>query len=255
MNDVTPPPVLQQPTGWTTRWAQLAAGDGIGAAMLALMGCFGAGFGYFGYELGFIFVGVAVLLAILAVLSAMIAFAKGRGTMLPKGGVALGLICALIVLAVAGYWAKRAADHPAIHDVTTNLAAPPAFVKLALRPDNYLGAGSEQRWRELHAAAYSSIGSLFVKAPQIEVMRRVKSLVSARGWEVALITSDRIEATDTATPFRFKYDVVITTQPTEGGKMTQVDMRSVSRTGVGDLGVNADRVRGFMADLEAGKGR
>jgi uncharacterized protein (DUF1499 family) len=244
-----------EPTKWTTRWAQLAAGDGIGAVMLALLGSFGTGFGLWHFELGFVFVGVAMILALLAIVAAMIALLKGRGTNLAKGGIWLGLICALGFLGVMGNLIYRGAHSPMIHDITTNLAAPPTFIKLHLRDDNLVGVGSQQKWRELHAESYSSIGPLYVKAPQTEVMRRIKSLVSARGWDIALETTDRVEATDTSTAFRFKDDVVILVTPTEGGKVSQVDMRSVSRVGIGDLGVNAKRIRAFLADLTAGKGR
>ncbi len=249
MSEPIPPVLKVQPSGWTTRWAQLSAGDGIGSVMLALLGSFGSGRGLWGYETGFMLVGVGLLLAAIAVLASLIAFAKARGTTLPKGGIWFGLMCAIGLLAVAGYWAKRASDYPAIHDVTTNLAAPPAFSKLVLRSDNLVGPGSEQRWRELHAAAYSNIGSLFIKAPQATVMQRVKTIVNARGWDVVLSTNERVEATVTATPFQFKYDVVITVAATEGGKVSQVDMRSVSRVGISDFGVNADRIRSFLADL------
>ena len=59
----------------------------------------------------------------------------------------------------------------------------------------------------------------------------------------------RMEATDTTRFFRFKDDVVIRVRPTEDGTGSIVDMRSISRVGVSDLGVNAKRVRSFIADL------
>ncbi|MGL5839140.1 MAG: DUF1499 domain-containing protein, partial [Sphingorhabdus sp.] len=49
--------------------------------------------------------------------------------------------------------------------------------------------------------------------------------------------------------FRFKDDVVVRVRPTEDAKGSIVDMRSISRVGVSDLGMNAKRVRAFLADL------
>jgi len=43
--------------------------------------------------------------------------------------------------------------------------------------------------------------------------------------------------------------VVLRVRPTEDGKGSVIDMRSVSRVGVSDLGVNAKRIRKFLADL------
>ena len=79
---------------------------------------------------------------------------------------------------------------------------------------------------------------------------KAEALVRARGWAVALVTPDRIEATETASPFAFKDDVIITVAAGADGKGSVVNIRSVSRLGVSDLGVNAARVRALMADLK-----
>jgi uncharacterized protein (DUF1499 family) len=83
-------------------------------------------------------------------------------------------------------------------------------------------------------------------------MARARSIVNARGWLVTLSNDSRIEATDTVSPFRFKDDIVIVATPESGGAVTRIDIRSVSRVGVSDLGVNAKRVRALLADLRAG---
>ena len=60
-----------------------------------------------------------------------------------------------------------------------------------------------------------------------------------------------LEATDTTLFFRFKDDVVVRIRPDParaGGSI--VDMRSISRVGVSDVGVNAKRIRDFLRDLE-----
>jgi uncharacterized protein (DUF1499 family) len=54
----------------------------------------------------------------------------------------------------------------------------------------------------------------------------------------------RIEATDTTFWFGFKDDVVIRVKPADGG--SRVDVRSLSRVGVGDAGTNAKRIRAFL---------
>ena len=61
-----------------------------------------------------------------------------------------------------------------------------------------------------------------------------------------------VEATATTLFFRFKDDVVVRVRPDParpGGSI--VDMRSISRVGGSDVGVNAERIRAFLADLQA----
>ncbi|HEX2482883.1 MAG TPA: DUF1499 domain-containing protein, partial [Methylomirabilota bacterium] len=68
-------------------------------------------------------------------------------------------------------------------------------------------------------------------------------------WEIveAVPAEGRLEATATTTWFGFKDDVVVRVRAREGG--SRVDVRSLSRVGVGDLGANAARVRAFLERL------
>jgi uncharacterized protein (DUF1499 family) len=71
------------------------------------------------------------------------------------------------------------------------------------------------------------------------------------GWK--LTASDpatgRIEASQASFLFGFVDDVVI--RVTALGQGSRIDIRSVSRQGKGDLGVNAERVRAYLAALKA----
>ncbi|WP_172592332.1 DUF1499 domain-containing protein [Nitrosomonas supralitoralis] len=71
-----------------------------------------------------------------------------------------------------------------------------------------------------------------------------------RGWEVLAVSAanGRIEATDTTAIMGFKDDVVIRIRAE--GKKSRVDMRSASRVGKGDWGVNAARIRLFLSELK-----
>jgi len=62
----------------------------------------------------------------------------------------------------------------------------------------------------------------------------------------------RIEATASSLLFGFIDEVAIRIKPTEGGAL--VDMRSRSRIGKVDRGVNAKRIRGFLAELQQRSG-
>jgi uncharacterized protein (DUF1499 family) len=70
------------------------------------------------------------------------------------------------------------------------------------------------------------------------------------GWDVvAEAQADgRIEATDTTFWFGFKDDIVIRIRETATG--SRLDIRSESRIGLSDIGVNARRVRAFLAAMQ-----
>ena len=78
----------------TTRWASRA---GIGAGIAALLGTWGTGFGLWAFPIGFLFVGLAVILSLIALLVGLYALIKGRGSSVPRGGLWLGLLGAVVV--------------------------------------------------------------------------------------------------------------------------------------------------------------
>jgi uncharacterized protein (DUF1499 family) len=86
----------------------------------------------------------------------------------------------------------------------------------------------------------------------VDAIRRAEAIALDRGWDIAKSDPEagRLEATATSLFFRFKDDVVIRARPApDGGSV--VDMRSISRVGGSDVGMNAKRVREFLADLAA----
>lgn len=76
-------------------------------------------------------------------------------------------------------------------------------------------------------------------------------LVYRQGWHIvgANHEAGRIEATATTTWYGFKDDVALRVRALEGGG-TEIDMRSMSRVGLSDLGANAKRVGNFMPNLK-----
>jgi uncharacterized protein (DUF1499 family) len=170
--------------------------------------------------------------------------------------VALGFVLYL------GNLVRVAKSVPAIHDVTTNLDDVPQFTRLSVRADNLenipdedkpelKALAPEARWKAVHRAHYSDLRTVRLATPPAETVRRVASLARDRGWATALVDdkSGTVEATATSLFFRFKDDVVVRVRPAPGGG-SLVDMRSISRVGGSDVGMNAKRVRAFLADLQ-----
>lgn len=272
--DATPAPTLAEEltavapatgSGTPSNWGgKLIFGLGLGSVLIALFAGFGSGWGLWEFGFGFQLLMIAFGAGLLAVFGGLFvgwwAKRKGRKAARPLrwAGMVLGGALALWLLSFV-YTARSV---PAIHDISTDLADPPQFRMLAVRADNLdqipgeddpemKGMNPLQRWAAIHGKAYGDIRSVRIAMPVAEVIAKAERLAKVRGWEIAVADpiEGRMEATDTTRFFRFKDDVVIRVRPTEDGTGSIVDMRSISRVGVSDLGVNAKRVRSFIADL------
>ena len=159
-----------------------------------------------------------------------------------KAALALGVVA---LLNTGRYMSSGGG--PAIHDISTDLDNPPAFVTVVeLRgpkdnPAEYLDDGTAEQ----QAEAYPDIRPVVLAVPPLEGFKKAVEAANKMGWTiVAQVPEDgRIEAVAT-TPFvGFKDDVVIRVRPEGSG--ARIDVRSKSRIGKGDMGVNARRVREY----------
>jgi uncharacterized protein (DUF1499 family) len=192
--------------------------------------------------------GAAVVGLVLLLWQAFKPSAKQPSSML----LGLAVIAAGVSFLLPYLQLQTARSVPPIHDISTDLVNPPAFVAIApLRanapnPVAYAGEETAQQQRQ----AYADLTTWNSTASVEQVYNQALIVVADMGWE--LVASDRdegrIEATDTTTWFGFKDDVVIRLVATEQG--TAVDVRSKSRVGRSDVGVNAKRIRAFLATLE-----
>ncbi|MEA3264769.1 MAG: DUF1499 domain-containing protein [Pseudomonadota bacterium] len=192
------------------------------------------------------------LLAAVALLLGIIALLIGRQQALPARGKLLAAMA--VALVFAGFIASRPlvnGDVPAIHDITTDLANPPQFEAITVRADNLVGVGTVENWKKLHAAAYGDLRPLEIARPVAQVTADAVRLAQAQGWKIVKSDPARghVEATASVSYIRFQDDIVLRIVPTEDGAGSRVDMRSISRIGVSDLGVNAKRIRAFQKAL------
>lgn len=174
----------------------------------------------------------------------------------PEQGAAAvtGIVLGALTLLSFSYWYHEAQKYPPIHDITTDIENPPRFKAVTQvragvpNPTEY--GGSEVA--EVQKEHYPDIRSLVVDAPYEETFERALN-AARRSWELVdySIQEGRIEATHTLPWYGFKDDVVIRIDTLAGDPgSTVVDVRSVSRIGRGDLGVNADRIRRYLRRLE-----
>jgi uncharacterized protein (DUF1499 family) len=250
--------------GGLARLALILSGGGL---LVAIIAAAGTGSGIFNFKIGLLLLVLGFLASAAGGLVAIIALARGR-----SGGEAnrrTTLIALAIALLFGGYFITQlstALRVPPIHDITTNLADVPPFTTLTERADNFAaipgegdpafaGLDARARWGAIHRKAYGDLQTLHLPLDTAQAMVRATRLVQARGWAIAKVdaASGTIEATDTSMFFRFKDDVIVRIRPdlsSAGG--ASLDMRSVSRVGDSDIGVNARRIREFLADMKKG---
>lgn len=164
-----------------------------------------------------------------------------------------GLAAGALVFWIPFSQLRLAQRVPAIHDITTDTRNPPEFrAVLDLRSQDanslvYAGTEVARRQRE----AYPHIRPAMFAATPDEVFAAAQAVAQSMGWSIVASSNDdgRIEAVDTTFWFGFKDDVVV--RVTGAGNDARVDVRSVSRVGVSDLGKNADRIAKFLKALRA----
>src|SRR3954468_509223 len=190
----------------------------------------------------------ALATMVLAIVGVIVDARRGAATSTALTAMLVSFVATGSIAALA--W--KASRVPAIHDVTTDTVQPPPFVAIvplregALNPVEY--GGPEVAAKQTQA--FPDIAPLTLNVAPARAFDRALASARAMGWD--LVASDpaggRIEATDTTFWFGFKDDVVIRVTPQPNG--SRIDVRSLSRVGVGDIGANASRIRKYLANLK-----
>jgi uncharacterized protein (DUF1499 family) len=159
----------------------------------------------------------------------------------------LPLLVGLPVLALASM-----SKVPAIHDISTDPSDRLEFTSevsdasMNKDPEGDARAFVESQQK----AGYPDIAPIHLDMAPAGAFERVKAVADRMpGWIVTHADADvgRIEATATSRLFHFVDDVIVRVRPDDRG--SRVDLRSRSRVGQGDLGMNAARIRAFTAEL------
>lgn len=198
--------------------------------------------------------------AVVAALGFLLALFKARGL------APLALVATIAAAGAAYVPLKMRAmvgANPFIHDITTDFDNPPAIVRGAALPRKnpaaYVGdepaRGSEMTVAQAQREAFPDIQPLtlpvdlksaiaasraILEEMNLEILAEGPIGEAGQGW--------RIEAVATSFWYGFKDDFIVRLTPIRDG--VRVDLRSKSRVGLSDLGINAARVRDFLARLE-----
>jgi len=169
----------------------------------------------------------------------------------------LAVSCALgpsILLYRVGIDGFRA---PMIHDITTDTANPPVFLFTQEGEgfrENSLVYGADKLSAEqitaIQLEAYPDIRTVIVEAPGRRVYQNALFVGSLLGWKISGhdVSMFHFEAKATTPVFGFVDDIVVRITPLNEHS-SAIDIRSLSRVGVSDIGANAKRIRLFFDKL------
>ncbi len=198
------------------------------------------------------------IVAVLALVGGIAAFA------MRSPGLGVFAIITALTAGGAGYipieMRARGQEAPFIHDITTDFEDPPAIVAGATyprrNPPEYDGPqqvrGTELTVAETQREAYGDIDPMMAPGSVPDTAERVRTVLKRMNIEILDETDGAdewiFEGVHTTLWFGFKDDFVVRLR--NEGAMTRVDVRSKSRIGGSDIGMNARRTRDFMARLE-----
>ena len=236
-------------------WARFVLSVGLIGLLALPAGALGSRLGLWSFATGFqVLFGACLLAAIALVLGiAALIRAKLRGRAGDRLPAAAGTAASVFVLIWMGLKYLAGTSVPPIHNISTDRDDPPAFDAVAaLRGPGTNPLDYDAEDAAAQAAGYPSLAGLQTSLAPAAALARAAATAEAMGWEVVRTISEAgqgvVEATDTTFWFGFKDDVAIRVRTEAGG--SKVDLRSVSRVGLSDLGANAARIRAFLARFE-----
>jgi uncharacterized protein (DUF1499 family) len=234
-----------------SKWAVASGTISIVAVLLLLFSGYGYQWEWWGLGTAFRFlIPASAFLAILGLAFAVVFVFAARNRR-RKGMAVTGSVLGILVIVFLGYWFIRGQKSAPIHDVTTDTENPPHFVEIvALRaeaPNSIKYGGAEIA--KIQKEFYPNIRTLYLDIPYSRAFKQALSAALKMPWEGIVSYSKEtgiIEATDELAWFGFKDDIVIRVDTAQTGGQSKIDVRSVSRMGRGDMGVNAERIREYL---------
>lgn len=157
----------------------------------------------------------------------------------------LGLLVALVPVLMAVQWEYASRTTPPINDISTDTADAPVFWDMP-NPTDYPGA----KTADLQRAAYPDLAPLRLAMPPEQAFAQALAVAKDKGWTIVanVPAEGRLEATASSLLYGFTDEVIVRVKAADGGSL--VDVRSRSRLGRVDRGVNAKRIRSYLAALQ-----
>lgn len=209
------------------------------------------------YTTGFLVLRWTVWSALAGALLGIVALIRNKARKRGWGPGLVALVVGVVYVAIPAYYFYMVLPKvPRIHDISTDTDNPPAFVAIAplrakyINPAPYDGPETAKLQKE----AYPDLTTLKLSKPPAEAFAAAMGATQALG--LGLVNASEkdglIEASSRTLFFGFIDDVVIRVQPDGSG--SKIDIRSKSREGRSDFGVNAARIRKLLAEIKVKAG-
>jgi uncharacterized protein (DUF1499 family) len=236
-------------------FAWLAFFDALLAITMISVGIIGAHFYLVAPFMGFQLFALGFLLSILGLAVGLFAIFLTRKPQLAAGrnrALMATLVCAVIALPLV-VTVLRSSKYPPINDITTDFDNPPEFVnaqKLQHEPNRDMKY-DKAKYADRQQAGYGPIGPIKEHLSPTDAFARVTEVAKASPtWTITYSdpATNTLEAVATSKLWHFNDDIVIQIRPTPDGS-SLIEMRSKSRDGIGDFGVNFNRIQAFFGQL------
>jgi uncharacterized protein (DUF1499 family) len=194
-----------------------------------------------------VYLGLAA--TVLSLLAGSLAYRRGERLKATAAGACVLVL--LVAVSIPLRWRAAARSAPAMHDVTTDLENPPAFIAIVpLRADAPNSLERPAQLVDQQRAGYPDLAPVTLSATPNEAFDRALAVAQEMGWVIATAdkSAGRIEATAVSRWFGLEDDVVV--RLTAWGSGTRVDVRAASRVEENDMGTNARRIREYLAALQ-----
>jgi uncharacterized protein (DUF1499 family) len=197
------------------------------------------------FALGFLLSIMGLVVSIVGIFTTRAPQAQGGRRRAIVGLVISAAIAIPLILTVLG-----SAKYPPINDITTDFDNSPEFVyaqQLQHEPNRNMKY-DKAKYATRQEAGYGPITPVKERLSPADAFARVIEVAKASPrWTITYTdpATNTIEVVATSKLFHFNDDVVIQVRPAPDGT-SLIEMRSKSRDGVGDFGVNAHRIQHFF---------
>jgi len=133
--------------------------------------------------------------------------------------------------------------------------SPTACALTSLSPDSM--KYDRAKFEPVQSKDYPKLDPLRLDEKPDDAFLKVRAAANTMpGWLIVFTdpATRTVEGVETSNLFRFRDDFIIQVRPDLDANSSLVEMRSRSRDGTGDFGVNYKRIRAFFAMLKPGGG-
>ncbi|MFT5692873.1 MAG: hypothetical protein ACI92E_002209 [Oceanicoccus sp.] len=223
-------------------------------AILLLMpiAALGTRFGIWPFTIGLLLFAVSMLSSVLIqIITAIWLIRKPQkpGTKTALRWASVFALPPLVIVALT--LSNMSKGYPPIHNISTDTANPPQFTQaLTQRGSDSNPLDYSKELAHIQNAAYPDLTTVMSTKSASDTYKNALAICLENGWDVYGQNPEdgTIEAVDTSFWFGFKDDIIVRIEATDTG--SKMDLRSVSRVGVSDIGVNANRIRHFVTSFE-----